>query len=132
MNIDSAIIQGAKVLKDRFIKNPYLDSEILMTKVIEKNRKYIFLNLKRHLDIKDLNTFKKLIKERSFGKPIAYLINKKFFWNSEFIVTVNTLIPRPDSELIVEKAFEYETCRTYYYNLCCRLHKLAFALINTQ
>ena len=61
MNINSAIIHGAKVLKDNFIKNPYLDSEILMTKAIEKDRKYILLNSKRVLDKKDLNTFQKLI-----------------------------------------------------------------------
>ena len=44
MNINSAIIQGAKFLKDSFINNPYLDSEILMAKAIEKDRKYILLN----------------------------------------------------------------------------------------
>ena len=47
--------------------------------------------------------FKKLIKERSSRKPIAQLINKKFFWNSEFFVTSDTLIPRPDTELIIEQ-----------------------------
>ena len=71
MNINSAIIHGAKVLKDNLIKNPYLDSEILMTQAIEKDRKYILLNSKRDLDKEDLNTFQKLIKERSIGKPIA-------------------------------------------------------------
>ena len=64
MNINLAIIQGAKVLKDSFIKNPYLDSEILMTKAIEKDRKYILLNSVRDINSKDLNTFKKLIKKR--------------------------------------------------------------------
>ena len=82
MNINSAIIQGAKVLKDNFIKNPYLDSEVLMTKAIKKDRKYILLNSKKNLDKVDLNTFQKLIKKRSIGKPIAYLTNKKFFWKS--------------------------------------------------
>ena len=53
MNINSAIIQGTKVLKDSFINNPYLDSEILMAKAIEKDRKYILLNSKKDLDIKD-------------------------------------------------------------------------------
>ena len=103
MNINLAIIQGAKVLKDNFIKNPYLDSEILMTKVIEKDRKYILLNFNRDLDRKDLNTFQELIKKRSIGKPIAYLTSKKFFWNSEFILSDDILIPRPDTELIIEK-----------------------------
>ena len=106
MNINSAIINGAKVLKNSFISNPYLDSEILMAKTIGKDRKYVLLNPKRPLGINDLNMFKKLIKKRSLGKPIAYLINKKFFWNSEFIVSSDTLIPRPDTELIIEKALE--------------------------
>ena len=106
MNINSAIIQGAKVLKDSSINNPYLDSEILMAKVIKKDRKYILLNSKTYLDTEDLNFFQKLIEKRSIGNPIAYLINKKFFWNSEFIVSNDTLIPRPDTELIIEKVLK--------------------------
>ena len=106
MNINSAIIQGSKVLKEKFIKNPYLDSEILMTKAIQKDRKYILLNSMRELNINDLNTFKKLIKIRSSGKPIAYLTNKKFFWKSEFILTDDILIPRPDTELVIEKVLD--------------------------
>ena len=106
MNINSAIIHGAKVLKDNFIKNPYLDSEILMTTAIEKDRKYILLNSKRNLDKENLNTFQKLIMKRSSGKPIAYLTNKKFFWNSEFTVSDEILIPRPDTELVIEKVLE--------------------------
>ena len=106
MNINSAIIQGAKVLKKSFIKNPYLDSEILMSKAIQKDRKYILVNSKKDLDIEDLNTFQKLINKRSIGKPIAYLINKKFFWKSEFTVSENILIPRPDTELIIDKVLD--------------------------
>ena len=106
MNIYSAMIQGAKILKEGFIKSPLLDSEILMTKAIKKDRKYILLNSKRVLEIEDLNTFQKLIKERSNGKPIAYLTNKKFFWNYEFFITADTLIPRPDTELIIEQVIK--------------------------
>ncbi len=109
MNINSAIINGAKVLKDNSISNPFLDSEILMAKAIDKDRKYVLLNSKRPIDIDDLNIFQKLIKKRSLGKPIAYLTNKKFFWNSEFLVSNDTLIPRPDTELIIEKVLEL-TC----------------------
>ena len=107
MNINSAIVQGAKVLKERFNKSPYLDSEILMTNVIDKDKKYILLNSKRDLDIKDLDVFQKLINKRSTGKPIAYLTNKKFFWNSEFVLSEDTLIPRPDTELVVEKVLDF-------------------------
>ena len=106
MNINSAIIQGAKVLRDNLIKNAYLDSEILMTETIKKDRKYILLNSKRDLHKEDLNTFQKLIIKRSSGKPIAYLINKKFFWNSEFFISDGILIPRPDTELVIEKVLD--------------------------
>ena len=106
MNINLAIIKGAKVLKDNLINNPYLDSEILMAKVIEKDRKYILINSDRKLDEEDFSSFQKLIKKRSSGKPIAYLTNKKFFWDTEFIVSKDTLIPRPDTELIIEKVLE--------------------------
>ena len=109
MNINLAIIKGAKVLKDNYINNPYLDSEILMSKVINKDRKYLLLNSDRYVENKDLNSFKKLIIKRSLGKPIAYLTKKKFFWDSEFVVSNDTLIPRPDTELIIEKVLELTT-----------------------
>ena len=106
MNINLAIIEGVKILKNSFIKNPHLDAEILMAKAIEKDRKYILLNYNKYLGVKDLNLFQKLIKKRSLGKPVAYLTSKKSFWNSEFIVSKDTLIPRPDTELIIEKILE--------------------------
>ena len=96
MNINSAIILGAKFLRDNLINNPHLDSEILMAKVIKKDRKYILLNSKKNIGKEGFNSFQKLIKQRSLGKPIAYLI----------IVTNSTLIPRPDTELVVEKVLD--------------------------
>ena len=106
MNIHRAITTGAKILKEKYIPNAHLDSEILMSEVIKKDRKYILLNSNLNLENKDLNSFQKLIELRSYKKPIAYIIKKKFFWNSEFIVSPDTLIPRPDSELIVENIFK--------------------------
>ncbi len=102
MNIQKAIIHGAKILKNNFVPNPQLDCEILMAKSINKDRNFILLNPKNLIDKNDLSKFYKLIEQRSLGNPVAYLINKKFFWNSEFIVTNETLIPRPDTELIIE------------------------------
>ena len=102
MNISLAIKKSTKILKDKFISNPELDSEILMAKTIQKDRKYILLNFNQSLSKKDLNKFNKLIERRSLHNPVAHLTNKKFFWNSEFFVTKDTLIPRPDTELIIE------------------------------
>ena len=64
MNINLAIIKGANILKDNSINNPNLDSEILMAKVIDKDRKYILLNSNRYIDTKDLNFFKRINKKK--------------------------------------------------------------------
>ena len=107
MKINSAILQGAEFLKTRYISSANLDSEILMAKVINKDRKFILLNPNQKLTSLDFINFKKLIKKRSLREPVAYLINKKFFWNSEFFVTKDTLIPRPDTETLIDCILNY-------------------------
>tara|TARA_B100001057_G_scaffold48559_1_gene43317 strand:+ start:219 stop:1061 length:843 start_codon:yes stop_codon:yes gene_type:complete len=106
MNIQSAIINGTKILKSKQISTAQLDSEILMMKVIGKNRKYIILNNDKNLKINKLNEFNELIKERSNRKPIAYILNTKHFWKYKFRVTKDTLIPRPDSEILIEEVLK--------------------------
>ena len=106
MNIQLAIMEGTNILKDKDIQTAKLDTEILLSKVLDKDRKYIILNNNKEIQKKNLEYFKKLIKERSFRKPIAYLINKKSFWNSEFYITSDTLIPRPDTELLIDQALK--------------------------
>tara|TARA_B100000401_G_scaffold353322_1_gene250888 strand:- start:172 stop:1014 length:843 start_codon:yes stop_codon:yes gene_type:complete len=107
MNINSAILEGAKVLKSVHISSANIDAEILMAKAINKNKSYILLNLDKKVNEQSLDIYKNLINQRSLRKPIAYLINKKSFWNSEFFVTNDTLIPRPDTELLVECVLNY-------------------------
>ena len=102
MNINLAISSGSKKLSKNFILSPQLDSEILMAKSIKKDRNFVLLNSDNPLSQNDLNYFFELIEQRSLGKPISYLTKKKFFWNSEFFITDDVLIPRPETELIVE------------------------------
>ena len=102
MNINLAINEGSKILKSKFIPNPLLDAEILMAKTINKDRNYILLNSNNPINKNDLNNFYKLVEKRSLGNPVAYLTKKKSFWNSEFFITKDILIPRPDTELVVE------------------------------
>ena len=106
MNIQSAIVEGTNILKDRSILSAHLDSEILMAKALGANREYIILNNDKVLKEKNLKYFKKLVQERASRKPIAYLLNKKFFWNSEFYVNKNSLIPRPDTEIVIEQVLK--------------------------
>ena len=103
MNIQSAVIEGTNVLKDKSIQSAKLDTEILLAKALDKNREYIILNHDKALNKENLKYFKKLVQERATKKPIAYILSKKFFWKNEFYVNENTLIPRPDTEIIVEQ-----------------------------
>ena len=107
MNIKSAIIDGASILRKKFISSANLDSEILMAEAIKKKREFLILNSNFTIDKKDLKIFYKFIEKRSAREPIAYITNKKSFWSSEFFVTQDTLIPRPDTELIIENVLKF-------------------------
>tara|TARA_B100001057_G_scaffold172955_1_gene173683 strand:- start:1979 stop:2821 length:843 start_codon:yes stop_codon:yes gene_type:complete len=104
MNIQTLIRDGSLILKRNKIKSYKLDSEILMSKVISKDRKYVIMNPSEVLNNDSLKKYKILVKERSKGKPIAYMINKKYFWKYEFYISNEVLIPRPDTELIIDEA----------------------------
>ena len=113
MNIQSAVIEGTSVLKNKSIISAQLDTEILMAQALGKSREYIILNHDKVLNIENLEYFKKLVHERATRKPIAYLLNKKFFWKSEFYVNKNTLIPRPDTEIIIEQILKVTKNKNY-------------------
>ena len=106
MNIDYAIKEAYFHLKNKNIKSALLDSEILMSKVLKEDRSSMLLHSERLLNINDYNNFRKLISNRLKYKPIAYLIGKKSFWKYEFDVNNKVLIPRPDTELIIEQVLK--------------------------
>jgi len=106
MNIESAIKIACKELKKNKISSALLDSELLLSKVIKKDREFILLNLDKKLEQSDQKSFKDLIIKRSKGKPLAYLTGVKSFWNYDFKVNDKVLIPRPDSEIIIEQVLD--------------------------
>ena len=113
MNIENILIEGTNTLKQIGVSNPQLDCEILLSNSINKDKKYIILNPKQILNDGQLSDFMSLIEKRKKGEPIAYLINKKEFWNYEFFVNKDVLIPRPDTELIVEEVLKIYSKNTH-------------------
>ena len=101
MNALKLINLGSNELKHNNIRTHKLDSEILLSKILNKKREEIITNLKQKIDLKKINEFNKLIARRSFHEPIAYIINEKEFWSKKFEVNTKTLIPRPETELIL-------------------------------
>ncbi len=103
MNIENALNIANNILKDNCNNSYQLDSELLMSKIFEKDRKFIILNSNKKLSDEKLEQFNCLINKRSKGEPIAYLLKKKDFWKYEFYVDKGILIPRPDSEVVVDQ-----------------------------
>ena len=106
MRIQTAIEDGERILKKNNIKTFRIDAEILMSTSIKKDRKYIFLNLNNKLCEESIKIFKKNIQKRSTGKPIAYIVGEKDFWKYSFKVREGVLIPRPDTELLIEEVLK--------------------------
>ncbi len=106
MYLKTVIEEACIELKKNKIQSPVLDSEILLSKAIDKSREFILLNLKKKIQKKNYDYFKSLIDQRKKGKPIAYLTGKKFFWKYEFDIIANVLIPRPDTEIIIEQVLK--------------------------
>ena len=106
MKIENAIKEGFQLLKKNNIESAMLDSQLLMSKIIQRDQKFIILNSDIELKDYDYKCFKKLIYYRLKGKPVAYLTGFKSFWNYDFYINDKVLIPRPDSEMIVEQVLK--------------------------
>ena len=106
MNIQTLLNQASKTLKQLSNTSSKLDSEILLSEIIKKNRKYLILNSNEELKKENIKSFDYLVKRRKKGEPIAYLINKKEFWKQNFYINQNVLIPRPDTETLVEETLK--------------------------
>ena len=102
-NIQEELKRGSKFLKENFINTYKIDSELLLGKVLNKGREYLFLNYKENLSNELINNFESLLKRRKKKEPIAYILNCKEFWKNNFYVDKNVLIPRPDTEILVEE-----------------------------
>ena len=103
MNALEAINVGSTFLKEKKIQSHILDSEILLSKTLNSSREQILVNLSQKLSEKNILVFQKLLNRRAKSEPIAYILEQKEFWSEKFYVNKNTLIPRPETELLVDE-----------------------------
>ena len=94
---------GSELLKKKKIQSNILDSEILLSMTLRKSREEILVNLDQNINDKNILEFKTYLKRRSRNEPLAYILGEKEFWSKNFIVDNSTLVPRPETELMVEK-----------------------------
>ena len=106
MRYEVAIDRAYKLLKKSYIKSALIDSELLLSKAINRSREFIILNSKHDINEIDYAYFQELVNERLKGKPIAHITGKKYFWKYEFEINNKVLIPRPDTEIIIEQVLD--------------------------
>jgi release factor glutamine methyltransferase len=102
MNTLEAIKFGSNLLKEKKIQSYILDSELLLSKTLKKSREKILTNLDTDIEKKNFNIFKEYLIRRSKNEPIAYIFEEKEFWSKSFNINKHTLIPRPETELLVD------------------------------
>lgn len=106
MNYLNVINYGNKILKANKIINFNLDSELILAKVLNYKREELLINLEKKIEVKKFKIFKKLVARRIKKEPIAYIFKQKEFWRYKFRVNQNVLIPRPETEIIVEETLK--------------------------
>jgi len=84
-----------------------LDAEVLLTYIVKKDRSYLYTWPEKDITPEQLKQFKIVVAKRKNGVPVAYLLGNKEFWSLNLDVTKNTLIPRPETELLVEQALKF-------------------------
>ena len=103
MNALEIVKFGSNLLKEKKISSFILDSEILLSKTLSKTRENILTNLDQKISKKNVSVFKKYLQRRSNNEPMAYILEEKEFWSKKFYINKSTLIPRPETELLVDK-----------------------------
>ena len=103
MNTLDLLNKGSKKLKYKGVKSSQIDSEILLSNVLGKTRENILINLDKKVSGDEILKFNDFIERRSMKEPIAYILKEKEFWSKDFVVNKSTLIPRPETELMIEK-----------------------------
>ncbi len=106
MNYQELLVDASKQLKFYKLNSAKLDAELILSKILGLSREKILLNLNEKINYKDLENFNYYLKLRKQNRPIAYILGFKDFWKYKFKVDKNVLIPRPETELIIEQALK--------------------------
>ncbi|MBI5286175.1 MAG: peptide chain release factor N(5)-glutamine methyltransferase [Deltaproteobacteria bacterium] len=93
-------------LRAKGIEDARLNAELLLAHLLKVNRLGVYLNYDRPLDERELEGLRELIKQRTKRKPLQYIIGRQGFWSLELKVNANVLIPRPETELLVEETLK--------------------------
>jgi len=105
--IRQALTNGRRMLEEYEIEDAPLEAEILLREVLEKTRVELYLDLDSELSPQQYNAYRVLVRRRCHDEPTAYILGRREFYGRDFLVDNRVLVPRPETELLVEKAIEF-------------------------
>ncbi len=111
MMLKEALHQASTTLASAAIEDAPLEAELLVMHLLGIDRAQLYCRLQEELPLSDVHALDQLLKRRLGHEPIAYIIGHREFFGNDFYVAPGVLIPRPESELLVEKALEFVSCR---------------------
>ena len=103
MDIRTALRTGISRLRDAHVASYTLAAELLLLHVLQRDRAWVYAHPEESTDSQQLEAYRSLITRRADGEPTQYLTGKQEFWSLEFEVTPEVLIPRPETEVVVER-----------------------------
>ena len=120
MILENALKQGSKFLKINNINSYELDAQIILSNILKVTKEYLISN--NYIDVSDkiIKKYNHALKRRANREPIAYITGKKEFWSNDFMVNKSTLIPRPETELMIYKLvnfFKNKKIITFYQTI---------------
>ena len=107
MTVREALASGRMILEEYEIEDASLEAEVLLREVLQKTRVELFLELDSELTREEYAAFRRSIKRRCMDEPTAYILGRREFYGRNFLVDNRVLVPRPETELLVEKAVEF-------------------------
>ncbi len=106
MNVSELLNSGSIALKLNKIKTYQLDSELVLSNLLKKKRESLLISLNEKVSKNTIANFEQLMTRRANREPLAYILKNKEFWSKDFFVNRNTLIPRPETELLCESVIK--------------------------
>jgi len=107
MIIDNTIKQASRVLKSYNIDSHELDAQIMLSNILKVTREFLIINNHINISKKARKRYFEAVKRRINKEPIAYITGKKEFWSESFLINKSTLVPRPETELLLYKVINY-------------------------
>lgn len=104
MKLKQAYLYGVDKIKELGVENPGIESSLLLSNILGLNRSEIYIHPEREIDSEDVEMFKGILKRRKNREPIAYILGHCEFYSRGFVVSRGVLVPRPETELLVEEA----------------------------